>query len=142
MNRYFLLRTSAAVVLFGSCSGCIYGGDVQAPNGYSIQCDKGRNCIVASDNGNYSELILAGPEVDRGAVVNQFLIGHVTNQRPSFGGTTTDIPTEKTGFFILDTNSGSFVYGLDETQWKQELVKRGILDSTLYPTDYKTPQPK
>ncbi len=124
------------VVVALSCSGCSYRGDVQAPNGYSIECDKGRNCIVAS-NGPTSVII--EPEVDQGAVVNQHLIGHVTKQLPFPGQTAPDFPTNNPGFFIIDTQSGLWVGGLTEADWKRELAQKGIANSTLEPTAYSPP---
>jgi len=132
-----VLKYCANAIIVSSfllAAGCIYQGDIIASNGYSIECDKGRNCIVASQ-GHISVVI--EPEVDKYAVVNQYLIGHTVIQNNSLPpGIPAPIINQQPGYFIVNTQSGFVESGLNEALWRTKLSGLNIENPQLQNTGY------
>lgn len=93
---------------------------ITLPNGYQL--------IRPSAQGNYiadpKSWGIIGPYVDRYRVVKHLVVGHVS-PRPVFRGDTQ--PQEATGYFILDTKTGSIEKGMTKTKWTSTLKTKGVL---------------
>lgn len=114
-------------------TGCIGPSDVTAPNGYSIECDKQRDCVVL--DGPHS--VIVSPEVDRYAVSGQLLLGHSIKPADDKFDVTWPPNGSKGGYFLIDTSANSYYLGLDEQSWKQLLRRNGLSNIVLQPTSYK-----
>lgn len=131
-----------------SFSGCVQS-DVAGPNGYSISCDKGRECAVIQyrpDDISVGTVVIQA-EVDEYGIVGQYIIGHVVQQ--NFGPPPPPPPPpeqrQTPGFFIFDTLSGNKRTGLDKEAWIRELDRLRIsereLKKTAYASDQNQPAP-
>ena len=131
MNRLY----KSLFILATCCSGCYHAGDVQAPNGYSAQCDKERDCIVAVE-GRKDITVVAGPEVDSYSIANQYLIGHTTQQVQHLPKNVPKVPQEPVGYFIIDTSKDKWDLGMSKQKWLEQLKRMGINNISLQPTAF------
>lgn len=156
LHEYFAMKKpclllklwKAKLVLLTACcasialTGCIYPpSDFSGPNGYGIACDKSRDCLVLKGEWDGSGDTIIEPEVDRFAMVNQFIIGHVERQTDRF--TPSPPPPElpqQPGYFIVDTKTGNQTTGLGKADWNNQLALLGITKPLLQDTSYGADQ--
>lgn len=138
-RRSLLALISVACIL--SClvlvlTGCIRQSDVTAPNGYSISCDKGKDCSLGKDGS--SAPLVVGPDVDSYHIEDQYVIGHVTqNTIIPPPGIPAPATRQKAGYFIVDTKNDSLETGLSRDEWSRHLLRLGIQDTQLSKTGYE-----
>lgn len=126
-SKYMLV--SAMIFSSVLLAGCSFHGDIEGPNSYSIQCDKGRDCIVL-DEANH--VVVIEPEVDKYAISDEYLIGHTLHPKSNpIAGVPEPFHSQKPGYFIVNTKNGNSQVGLSEKSWRQRLLKLGIKDLQL-----------
>lgn len=135
-------------VLFGGIAslklvGCVQS-DVVGPNGYSMECDKSRECAVFMTDrvtGHQSCVVL--PEVAQIGIQGHFIMGLVVQ---TTDGPVPPIPpggkAQEPGYFILDTENGALQTGLSEAAWKGEVQRLGFADIKLQNTPYSPRKPQ
>jgi hypothetical protein len=89
--------------------------------------------VVISEKGNTS--VPVEPEVDLYDIQGAYLIGHTVPQVKPLG-------LQKTGYFIVDTQSGAVIVGLDESTWRATLSQFGIKGVQLKKTAYEASKNK
>jgi len=121
------IKIIALFFLTSTVSGCGYQSDVIELNGYSIVCDKSRDCIVASSKGDTSVII--EPEVDKYFIVDGYIIGHSIlppNSDTLHHFSSNIAINQKPGYFVINTRNGQFFSGLDESGWHLKLKEMNI----------------
>ena len=112
-------------------SSCVSHGDISAPNSYSIECDKSRDCIVFDVANN---IFVVEPEVDTYEFVGEYLIGHTLSPSATPPGIPAPANSQKAGYFIVNTRNGNRSVGLSEESWRKKLLKLGVKAPNLSDT--------